>query len=443
MLARARTPAAVALAERGRGATSSASARVGTAGSNTRCACCPSTSITCPAWAGPAATAVMATARSAVLLTYPIRSSNASTRAELRSRPATLRRVRRALPVLLFAALVLSSCGGGEDTEDVQNLLDKAFSNSINSADLKVDASIQLKGSPSLDKPVRISATGPFRSNEGKLPSADIELKVGDDGGGQTITTGFLSTGDRAFVKFQDVYYEQPRSQVAKANASLAQNKGKRGSLSALGLDPRSWLAEAKDEGEEEVAGVKTRHVSGKLDVEAVMRNLNQFVKKSGAAFGGATGQAPPKPLSEADIQKVGEVVKDPTFNVYVGEDDDIIRRVAGKIEFDVPEAEPAEPRRDPVRLDRVPARVLERERRPADRGAGQRAADVGADPLARRRGACRGSAPAPAAATPRVPDNATPRGAGLPELRGLPRQGAARRTPRRCSAAPTCCSGP
>jgi hypothetical protein len=70
-----------------------------------------------------------------------------------------------------------------------------------------------------------------------------------------------------------------------------------------------------------------------------VMRNLNQFVKKSGAAFGGATGQAPPKPLSEADIRRFGEVVKDPTFNIYVGVDDDIIRRVAGKVEFDVPEA--------------------------------------------------------------------------------------------------------
>ena len=68
------------------------------------------------------------------------------------------------------------------------------------------------------------------------------------------------------------------------------------------------------------------------------MRNLNMIVRKSSAALGSATGQAAPKPLSEADIQKVGEVVKDPTFNIYVGEDDDIIRRVAGKIEFDVPE---------------------------------------------------------------------------------------------------------
>jgi hypothetical protein len=250
--------------------------------------------------------------------------------------------VRRALFVLIFTALALASCGGGDDKENVQDLLDKAFSTSIQSADLKVDASIQVKGSPGLDKPLRITATGPFRTNEGKLPSADIELKVGTDGGGQTITTGFLSTGDRAFVKFQDVYYEQPASQVAKANRSIAQNKDKRGSLRSLGLDPRSWLAEAKDEGEDKVGGVKTRHVSGKLDVEAVMRNLNEFVRKSGTALGDATGQAPPQPLSEADIRQVGEVVRDPSFNVYVGEDDDIIRRVAGKIEFAVPQASQA-----------------------------------------------------------------------------------------------------
>ena len=254
--------------------------------------------------------------------------------------PATLRRVRRAVFALLFAALALASCGGGGDKEDVQDLLDKAFSTSMESADLKVDASIQLKGSPGLDKPVRITATGPFRTNDGKLPSVDIELKMGSDGGGQTITTGFLSTGDRAFVKFQDIYYEQPASQVAKANRAIAERNGKKkkGSLRAFGLDPRSWLAEAKDEGEEEIGGVKTRHVSGRLDVEAVMRNLNQFVRRSGGTLGDATGQAPPQPLSAEDIRQVGEVVKDPTFNVYVGEDDDIIRRVAGKIEFDVPD---------------------------------------------------------------------------------------------------------
>jgi hypothetical protein len=247
--------------------------------------------------------------------------------------------VRRTLLALLFVTVSLASCGGGNDKEDVQQLLDRAFSNPIKSADLSLDASIQLKGSPGLDKPVRITATGPFRTNQGKLPSADIELKIGTDGGGQTVTTGFLSTGDRAFVKFQDIYYEEPPAQVARANRAIAKKKGRRGSLRALGLDPRSWLAEAKDEGDDDIGGVKTRHVSGKLDVEAVMRNLNEFVRKSATTLGKATGQAPPKPLSEADIRKVGEVVRDPTFNVYVGKQDDIIRRVTGKIEFDVPEA--------------------------------------------------------------------------------------------------------
>jgi hypothetical protein len=246
--------------------------------------------------------------------------------------------VRRLLFALLFATLALASCGGGDDKENVQDLLDNAFSSSIKSADLKIDASVQLKGSPGLDKPVRISASGPFRTNDGKLPSADIDLKIGTDGGGQTVTTGFLSTGNRAFVKFQDIYYEQPAAQVAQANRAIAQNKDKRGSLRALGLDPRSWLSEAKVEGDEEIAGVQTRHVSGKLDVEALMRNLNAFVRKSGSTLGGATGQKPPKPLSEDDIRKVADVVRDPTFHVYVGKEDDIIRRVAGKIEFDVPE---------------------------------------------------------------------------------------------------------
>jgi hypothetical protein len=35
-------------------------------------------------------------------------------------------------------------------------------------------------------------------------------------------------------------------------------------------------------------------------------------------------------------------VVHDPTFSVYVGEDDNIIRRLSGKIQFDVPEADRA-----------------------------------------------------------------------------------------------------
>ena len=85
---------------------------------------------------------------------------------------------------------------------------------------------------------------------------------------------------------------------------------------------------------------METRHVSGSLDVEALMRSLNRFVRRSGDAIGGATGQEVPAPLSAEDIEQVAEVVRDPTFDVYVGKEDEIIRRVSGRIEFEVPEAD-------------------------------------------------------------------------------------------------------
>jgi len=244
----------------------------------------------------------------------------------------------RLLSALLFAALALVSCGEESDKGSVEDLLDQAFRQSIKSADLNVDARIQLKGSEELERPVRIQASGPFRTNKGKLPSTDLELKVGTEGGGQTVQTGFLSTGSRAFVKFEDVYYEQPAAQVRAANASIGKAGG-RGSLSELGLKPRTWLSEASEEGDERIDGVETTHVSGRLDVGKLMSNISEFVQRSAPALTGATGQEAPKPLSKKDIEQLSKVVKDPTFDVYVGKKDHVIRKVSGRIEFDVPEA--------------------------------------------------------------------------------------------------------
>jgi len=240
------------------------------------------------------------------------------------------------LLVLAAAACTIASCGGEDDRQGVENLLDKAFSGDIHSADLKLEGEIDLNGL--IKDPIKIEAEGPFRTNAGKLPSADIELRIGTGGGGQTITSGVLTTGDRVFLKFQDVYYEQPPAQVRQTNRSLARRKGDR-PLSELGLDPRSWLAEAKDEGDAEVSGVDTNHVSGTLDVASLMRNLNRFLRRSANALGSSREASTPR-LSEADIRELSDAVKNPSFDVYVGKQDNLIRRVSGRIEFDIPEAE-------------------------------------------------------------------------------------------------------
>jgi hypothetical protein len=247
--------------------------------------------------------------------------------------------VRRLLFLLLFATVALASCGGGEDHDDVEGLLDRAFSGGIRSADLKLDAELRIEGSPSLERPVRLQASGPFRANDDQVPSADIELKLSTDGGGQTITTGLLTTGARAFVKFQDVYYEQPRARVRRANEAVRRDRGRNraGSLPELGFDPRGWLAQAEDEGDAEVAGVETSHVSGVLDVESVLRDFNRFVRRSGAALKEATGSEPPAQLTRAQITAITQSVSNPSFDVYVGKEDGLVRRVSGRVEFEVP----------------------------------------------------------------------------------------------------------
>jgi hypothetical protein len=247
--------------------------------------------------------------------------------------------VRRLLLPLLFVSLALASCGGGGDgSEEVDDFVDSAFSQEMVSADLKIDAEVQLEGSPVFERPLRIQASGPFRTNADKLPSVDLELEIGTDGGGQIVTTGFLSTGDRAFVKFQDVYYELRASAVRRANGTLARKRGRQGSLHALGLDPRSWLLLAEDKGEDEVAGVQTRHVAGTLEVESFLRDLNRFARRSGSAIGGAAGQPSSGPLSREAIRTLAEIVTNPSLDVYIGKEDGIVRRVSGRVEFDVPE---------------------------------------------------------------------------------------------------------
>jgi hypothetical protein len=236
---------------------------------------------------------------------------------------------------------MLAACGGGGDKEDATTLLDRAFDHSIRSADVKIDGRLETKGLKGLDKPVRVEASGPYKDNGRKFPSFDIDLKVGA-GEGQTISTGRVSTGDRAFVKFEDTYYELPRSQVAAANRSFRGDERKKGLVEGLGVDARSWVGDAKVEGGDKVGGVDTTHVSGTLDVPRALRDVNRFVQRSGTALGAASGGQVPKALSRSDLDKIAEVVKDPTFDVYVGKDDDTIRRLSARMQFQVPKEDRA-----------------------------------------------------------------------------------------------------
>jgi len=254
--------------------------------------------------------------------------------------PPTKSLLRRRVATLLLVAAVLPvaavGCGGGDgddgNSQDATALIDRAFSNSIRSADLTLDAELKIDTPGASRPPVQLSAKGPFVTNGRKLPKLDLDVTLGSKGQGQSIEGGILSTGDRVFVKFGGEYFEQPKDRVDAANRDLARQQ--RGGKSLV--DPGAWITGAEMEGEEKVAGIETQHVTAKIDVRRMLKDLNEVARKGVSAAG---GQAP-KPLSQERIDQATKSLKDPSFDIYVGKADDTIRRVSGNVAVSVPEDE-------------------------------------------------------------------------------------------------------
>jgi len=240
------------------------------------------------------------------------------------------------LPALLAAGLV-AGCGGGDDGESATELLDRAFKSPIESADVTLDIEVALEGIDELQDPIEVSLAGPYDSRaEDTIPSADWEITVRAQD--QSFNAGLTSTGDRAFVGFQGTEYEVSRATVAQLNSQVVAAREREGrDLSEFGVTARDWVVDAEEEGDEDVAGVETTHVSGGIDVARTLEDLNTVVQEA-AKLGGQTGQQAPPALTDEQKDQIEEVVDDPSFDAYVGKDDDKIRRLSADIEFDVPE---------------------------------------------------------------------------------------------------------
>lgn len=248
------------------------------------------------------------------------------------------------MAALLALPFALAACagggGGGANDEDAAELLDKAFGKPVPSADLDVDLQLDVKGRPDFEDPLRIRASGPYVRSERSLPQLDLDVTIEAQGAGQAVEAGILSTGDRLFVEFGGAYYEQDPAVVERSNRRLGRERGG-GSLSDLGLDARKWVVDAEVAGEEEIGGVTTEHVTGTLDVAAALTDVNGLVKQSAGALDAGDQRA--RPLRASEIERLARSVDDPSFDVYVGKDDGVLRRIALRIDADVPERDRAE----------------------------------------------------------------------------------------------------
>ena len=256
-------------------------------------------------------------------------------------------RLRPAVLSLLFlgVTLLLAACGGDDSgggggpeasaSTDVNTLLEQTFTGSkeVKSGNLALALKIEAQGGDSdLQGPVTISLKGPFQAQDkGQLPK--FKLDASFEGAGQSITAGATSTGEKGYVSFQGTDYvlEDQIFDQFKAGFEEAQKQGggeENQSFASLGMDPRKWLTDAKNEGDAKVGDDDTIKITGGIDVDKLLDDVNNALAKASSLGLGAAGGEVPEKLTDAQRQQVLDAVKDPKVEIYTGKEDSILRRL-------------------------------------------------------------------------------------------------------------------
>ena len=253
--------------------------------------------------------------------------------------PFRLRSVLVPVALLVLAA-TLTACGGGSSVSadtDVNELLTKTFSGQkkIESGRLDFTVRIDAPGAAGAQGgPVDVKLSGPFQSQgEQRLPKLDLDVAF--SGQGQNIKAGVISTGDRGFVNFNntdyavsDQVFKQFQAGYEQAQKEAAKQQGdQKTSLATLGIDPRKWLTNPKNEGEVKVGAADTVRITGGVDVPKLLDDVNVALERATQLGLQGAGQVPQK-LTDQQRQQIVDAVKDLRVEIFTGKEDTILRRM-------------------------------------------------------------------------------------------------------------------
>jgi hypothetical protein len=260
-------------------------------------------------------------------------------------------RLTVALLLLALAAVGVSACGSGDSSSggDPAALLKDTFGadHPIRSGQVDATLDVDLKGLAQLSTPLSLHLSGPFQSHGGtKLP--DFALQLDLQSGTQPISFGavfaqggaYLSIEGKAFNLGGDLYttfkqaYEKAKAQSGKGSPGVS-------SLSALGISPLHWLKDPTNQGTEDIAGTQTDHLAAQVDVPKLLDDVSTLLGKAKnvtAAGGAATGTQVPTQLTADQRDAIARSVKSAKFDLWTGQKDHTLRKVALDVEVNVPE---------------------------------------------------------------------------------------------------------
>lgn len=255
------------------------------------------------------------------------------------------------LLALALGSLALAACGGGDDEasgQDVNAVLQETFDGkgtAVNSGKLDLRLKLDLEGAgENLSGPISIGVSGPFENQgAGEVPRFDFNLNL--DGSGQQFQAGAISTGSKAYLRFQDQAYEVGDDIFKEFKDGYVdaqkQDGGEREagpSLGALGIDPRRWLKNPTEVGTEDVGGAETIHLRADVDVPRLLEDVNRLVGSANNL--GVGGDSVPDQLTAEERARAAQALKSVKVDIWTGKDDKTLRKFTLALDISVPASE-------------------------------------------------------------------------------------------------------
>jgi hypothetical protein len=242
------------------------------------------------------------------------------------------------ISVVAALALGLVACGGDDGGGGAEEVVDQTFSGdheAITSGRFEVEYHA---AAPKGDFDATVG--GPFQRDGEGFPQFNVEAHLAGTGdGGFDFSGALISTGNRGFVSYKGTDYEIEPALFGLFTSYFESLQGEsedggEGFTEQLGFDPKSWLTNLKDEGQANVEGTQTDHISGEVDLDKVtadLRSLADRLEFQLGALGGIGGRRVPDPSELGDFSKLAEGA---TFDLYSGSDDHILRRFEVELEL-------------------------------------------------------------------------------------------------------------
>jgi hypothetical protein len=242
-------------------------------------------------------------------------------------------------------AILAAAIAASEDMKSATGNFEFTVSFDVDTSQMSEEALATLTSEP-------IKVSGTFAS--ATEPQA-AEFAVSSDMGGQTMDVSGKMVENKLWICLLDQWYEAPpelQETLEQSSAQQAKTTEMTNLMKELGVDPVTWLKDAKVVGDEEIDGVDVYHLTGSPDVAKMMADIiglmqsEEFMalvaptETAGESMGIEEMIPSADELQEMQTQ-IAEVFKDFVVELWIAKDTSLLHKVAVAAHI-VPPAEEA-----------------------------------------------------------------------------------------------------